>query len=534
MFQSSVHPPPVPFDDLSGQRRRDLIAGFLVSLIALPLCLGIAVASGFPPVAGLTTAIVGGLVATPLGSAPLTIKGPAAGLIVVVLGAVQELGHGDPAAGYRATLAVGCIAALVQIGLAVGRAGVLAELFPTSVLQGLLAAIGVILFSRQAHVLLGVSPVGRGPLELLAEIPQSLLQANIPVVIISVVSAIVLVLWPRFGARTVPSPLLVLLISIPLASAFGLMERQEVGFGAHTWTVGPHLLVQLPASLRDAVVLPDFSQITSATSIKYIVMLAVVATIESVLSARAVDGLDPLRRRPDLSRDLFAAGCGNLVSSMLGGLPMISEIVRSSASVAAGGRTRWANAWHGAFLLLFLTLIPAVIQLVPLAALAAMLVHTAARLASPGLFRAARSVGPEQAAAFAATLITTLATDLLIGVLVGLAVNAALCVKYGAPVGALFRPRLQIEAAEDGAVVRVRGAAVFTNFLSLRRAIPVVPGAAIRIDFTEARVVDHTTLDRLHALSEQLAVDGTHMTISGLMDHKPVSPHPRATRHCLR
>jgi MFS superfamily sulfate permease-like transporter len=259
-------------------------------------------------------------------------------------------------------------------------------------------------------------------------------------------------------------------------------------------------------------------------------MLAVVGTIESLLSARAIDALDPWRRRPDLSRDLLSTGVGNLVASSIGGLPMISEVVRSSANVAAGGRSRWANAFHGAFLLLFVVLLPIVINRIPLAALAVMLVHTAARLASPGAFRAVRAIGPEQSAVFATTLLTTLASDLLIGVVVGLIMNALLCVGLGAPLRSLVRASVDVEPCDGGAVVHVRDAAVFANFLALRRAIPARPGTTVRIDFSTARVVDHTTLDRLDALRSQLATLGVHVTIAGLDDHRPISSHPLAAR----
>ncbi len=442
--------------------RDDLQAGLLVSLIALPLCLGIAVASGFPPIAGVLTAIIGGLVATHLGSAPMTIKGPAAGLIVIVAGAVNELGGGDATVGYRATLAVGVVAAAVQIALALGRAGAVADLFPTSVLQGLLAAIGVILLSRQAHVLVGVTPTAREPLALLAEIPRSLAHANLPVAAIALVAGAILAIWPHVsarvaGGRAIPPALVAIPAAVALGAALGLTESHPIQFAGATWTVGPKLLVQLPARLGDAVVTPNFSQITSATSMKYIVTLALVGTIESLLSARAVDALDPWRRRPDLSRDLLAVGVGNLAAAAIGGLPMISEVVRSSANAAAGGRTRWANFVHGLALLAFVALLPAVIHHVPLAALAALLVHTAIRLASPTAFRAAWHVGPEQLAAFLATLVTTLATDVMIGVAVGLAVNAAVCVAYGAPLRSFLWPRVDVTRGEDGAVVRVRG-----------------------------------------------------------------------------
>jgi MFS superfamily sulfate permease-like transporter len=349
-------------------------------------------------------------------------------------------------------------------------------------------------------------------------------------VVVAVLAAAALVAATRAGVRRVPAPLVVLAVAIPAAAAFDFTTAHDVGLFGHAYAVGPHLLVELPSDFQDALVTPDFSRLPSATSLKYVVMLALIATIESLLSARAVDALDPWRRRPDLNRDLLAAGVGNLVSAGVGGLPMISEVVRSSANVAAGARTRWANAAHGVFLLLFVTLLPAAIHYVPRAALAVLLVHTAARLASPTAFRAARAVGPEQAAVFAATLVMTLATDLLVGVAAGLALNAALCVSLGAPLRALVQPTVDVERRPDGTTIRVRDAAVFATYLALRRAIPAGAGPDVAIDLSATRVVDHTTLERLHGLREELAGNGVRLTLTGLDDHQPLSSHPRAGR----
>lgn len=229
---SASSPVEQPATGLAGLRqnaRFDVLSGFLVFLVALPLCIGISLASGFPPVAGIFTAILGGLFGVVLGSAPMTIKGPAAGLIVIVFGAVQELGGGDPVLGYKRALAVGFVAALVQIAFALLRAGRLGEVFPVSVVHGMLAAIGVIIFAKQVHVMLGVKPESTEPLELLAEIPRSVANANPAIAAIGLVALAVLFLLPRAPfpwARKVPGPLLVLVLAIPLGQAFG-----PVGFG---------------------------------------------------------------------------------------------------------------------------------------------------------------------------------------------------------------------------------------------------------------------------------------------------------------
>jgi MFS superfamily sulfate permease-like transporter len=213
---------PPPADGLAGLRqnwRADLTSGFLVFLIALPLCIGISMAASWPPLAGVITAILGGIVATWLGSAHLTIKGPAAGLISIALGAVTELGHGNPADGYHKALAVGVAAAVIQILFAVFKAGTLAEMFPSSVLHGMLAAIGVIIFAKQIHVALGVKPEAKEPLELLAEIPHSLAHMNPAIALIGGLSLVVLFGWAKvpFGfARKIPAQVIVLALAVPM------------------------------------------------------------------------------------------------------------------------------------------------------------------------------------------------------------------------------------------------------------------------------------------------------------------------------
>lgn len=514
----------------------DLLAGFLVFLIALPLCLGISMASGFPPLAGIITAIVGGVLASFVGSAPLTIKGPAAGLIVIALGAVTELGGGDLAAGYPKALAVGVVAAVIQIAFALVRAGKLGEMFPASVVHGMLAAIGVIIISKQAHILLGVKPTGKEPLHLLAELPHSVANLNPAVAAIGVVSFLVLVLWPRVpvaALKKVPAPLVVLLVAVPMGLVFGLDTLHTIQVGPLQADVGPKDLVRLGGSLWGAITLPDFSEILSGTSIKYIVMFSLVGSIESLLSAKAVDILDPWKRKSDLDKDLLAVGVGNLVASLLGGLPMISEIVRSSANINNGARTRLANFFHGAFLLAFVAAVPFLIERIPLAALAAMLVFTGLRLASPAEFKKTLQIGNEQLLIFTTTLVVTLATDLLLGVFAGILLKWAIHLKNGASLRSLFRPSVTLAVDGTSAHIQVDDAAVFSNYLGLRGKVndAVTAGATqIEVDLSRATLVDHTVMERLEDLTHELAHEGRALRVRGLDHHVAFSAHPLAGR----
>lgn len=513
--------------------RKDLLSGFLVFLIALPLCLGIAMASGFPPVAGILTAIIGGVVVSFLGSARLTIKGPAAGLIVIALGAVTELGAGDAELGYRRAIAVGVVAGIIQIIFALVRAGVIRDLMPPSVVHGMLAAIGVIIISKQTHTALGVAPQAKDPLGLLAEIPHSLANANPEIVAIGTLALIILFGMPLVKAKwakRVPAALLVLLVSVPLGLYFDLDHQHTYTFGTHAYAVGPQYLVALPGNLLNAVKTPDFSVITSGTSIKYIVMFSLVGTIESLLSVSAVDSLDKAKRLSNANRDLFATGVGNTLASAIGGLPMISEIVRSKANIDSGATSPLSNFFHGMLLLVLVAAVPGLLHQIPLAALAAMLVFTGFRLASPSEFRNVWSIGPIQLLLFVTTLVVTLATDLLVGVGVGVLLKLVLHVGSGVPLRYLFKAPIDAKRDGDRVTFVVHGAAVFTNFLGLKRQLDAIDDGVreVVIDFSDACLVDHTVLEKLHLASHEW-VDRT-LELRGLDQHRPRSQHPLAVR----
>lgn len=507
----------------------DFQAGFLVFLIALPLCLGISMASNFPPIAGILTAIVGGCVASFLGSSRLTIKGPAAGLIVIALGAVQELGGGM--IGYRRALAVGVVAAVIQIVLALLRAGALGTLMPKSVIHGMLAAIGVIIIAKQFHVMLGVVPHAKEPLGLLTEIPDSIMHLNPEIAIIGLLSLLLLFAVPLlkkipiFGK--IPPALIVLVCVIPLGVFFDLAHKHTYMFLGTQYSISPQFLVQLPGNLLQAIQFPDFSQVFTLSSIKYIIMFALVGSIESLLTVAAVDGLDPEKKASDLNRDLLATGIGNLIVAMIGGLPMISEIVRSKANIDQGARTHDANFFHGLFLLLFVSLLPGFLKMIPLAALAAMLVYTGTRLASPSEFFHVYHIGKDQLLYFMVTLVVTLATDLLVGVVAGIALKILVHMLRGASFRDFWRLHFIPEEGQQKVVVKVQQPALFFNFLYLKRYLITLQEdiKEVEIDFSQAHLVDHSFLEKLHQLGHGWE-EQRSLIIVGLDQHRPASEHP--------
>lgn len=512
--------------------KHDLLSGFLVSLIALPLCLGIAGASNFPPIMGVLTAIVGGLVVAFFAGSELTIKGPAAGLIVIVAGAVDELGKGDMVRGWQLALGVIVVAGLLQIVLGKLKVASLADFFPLSAVHGMLAAIGIIIMSKQIHLALGVMPSelkGKEPLELLLMIPHSLKEMEWHIAIIGGVSLLILFGWKYINKgflKNVPPALVVLIVAVLLGQYFHLVDPE---FQARKPLVNPgDFQIGFQAHF-DALMEPELIPIF----LKYLVMFVLIGSLESLLTGRAIDLLDPYKQTSDLSRDLTAVGIGNTLSGLLGGLPMISEVARSSANIANGGRSRWANFFHGAFLLLFVVALVPLIKMVPVAALAAMLIFVGFRLASPKEFEHVFHVGREQLVIFIATIIATLATDLLVGIAVGILVKFIIHSMKGVPASSFFKPFLtmHVDESEEEYRIEVDKSAIFSNYLGFKKQLDRIPaGKTIIIDFNRTRLVDHTVMDNLHNFQERYEREGGVFRIVGLEEHKPLSSHKLASR----
>jgi MFS superfamily sulfate permease-like transporter len=532
----------LPQDRLAGLKQNwktDLTSGFIVFLIALPLCLGIALASGVPPMAGLIAAIVGGVIVSQLSGSYVTINGPAAGLIVVILGAVESLGQGDPIVGYKATLAAIVVSGVLLAILGLLRAGKLGAFFPSSAVHGMLAAIGVIIISKQVHVAMGVKPLGKEPLELIAEIPHSLSVLNPEIAFIGVISLAILIglsFAKNKWVKMVPAPMVVVLVGIALGHYFDLDHSHQYLFTEKTFDIGPRFLVTLPANALDGIVFPDWTHLGTGAFWVAVISITLVQGIETLLSATAVDKLDPWQRKSNLNRDVTAMGVGSAVSGMLGGLPMIAEIVRSSANVANGARTRWSNFFHGVLLLVFVVFFPQLIHQIPLAALAAILAFTGYRLASPKEFRSTFKIGSEQLAIFCTTLLVTLATDLIIGVASGILLKFVMHIARGARLKSLFKTEVEVVALEDEAYeVTVKDAAIFSNYLSIKAVLDKLPQKKqLVLNLAEVDIIDHTVMEHLHQYAHEYERSGGHLTMVGIDQLIPVSDHPMATRIVAR
>ena len=536
--------PVTGFAGLKAHWRGDLLSGFLVFLIALPLCLGISMASGFSPSAGIITAIIGGMVVSRVNGSFITINGPAAGLIVVVYDAVQSLGEGDAMAGYRYALAAIVVASVIQIFMGVFKAGRLSSFFPASVVHGMLAAIGIIIMAKQIHVMLGVTPEKGSLISTIAQIPESFANLNLEIAVIGFSGLVILIIWSLLQDKTlkmIPAPLVVVLVGMFLGHYFEL-EHQHIyllqpdGSYLHSHAdsaeVGPKFLVAISDNFTSSFYFPNFGKFFTLEFWEAVVAIALVGSLESLLSVMAVDKLDPYKRHSNLNKDLTAVGVGNLIAGSIGGLPMIAEIVRSSANVNNGAKTQWANFFHGMFLLIFVVFFPHLIHSIPLAALASLLVFTGFRLASPREFANVMGIGKEQLFIFVATIISVIATDLLVGVGIGILVKLTIHLLHGAKLNNLFKIHFTQTVQANGSIlIHIQGAAIFSNFLALKEALAEIEhGKTLIFEKNEVTLIDHTVMEFFHEFKREYELQGGRCKFQGLDRYEAYSSHPLAAR----
>lgn len=499
---------------------RDLTAGLVVFLVALPLCLGVALASGAPLFSGLLAGIIGGIVVGLVSGSHASVSGPAAGLTAVVAAQIVSLG------AFQTFLLAVFVAGLIQVGLGLGRAGFLAAFIPSSVIKGLLAAIGVILILKQIPHVVGHDPDPEGEMVFLqpdeqttfSELAQLLDDIHPGAAAIGLFSVAVLVLWDRWKRlkkSPVPAPLVVVLLGVGLAELF-----RRVGGG---WVVEPTHLVQVPVAEDLAGFLgflqhPDFGQWANPAVYLAALTIAAVASLETLLNLEAVDKLDPRQRTSPPSRELVAQGVGNALAGLVGGIPITSVIVRSSVNINAGARTKLSAIFHGVLLLVCVALLPTWLNLIPLSCLAAILLVTGVKLASPKLVRRMWAGGRSQFVPFAVTVAAIVLTDLLIGVLLGLAVAAGFILWSN-----VRRPlRRIVEKHLGGEVVHIELAnqVSFLNRAALARALDEVPrGGHLLLDARQTDYIDPDVLDLIRDFKENTGpARGVEVSLVGFQD----------------
>jgi MFS superfamily sulfate permease-like transporter len=482
-----------------GTYAHDLLASMVVFLVALPLCLGIAVASGVPPALGLITGIVGGIVVGALSGSPLQVSGPAAGLTVLVFELVNR--HGLEMLG-----PILIVAALVQLAAGALRIGQWFRAISPAVVYGMLAGIGVLILASQFHVMLDDKPRANGLANLLA-IPEAFYRnviggdagAHQMAALLGLGTIALIVLWNRFrpqSLRLVPAPLIAAGAATVVANLVGL----------------PVAYVDVPNRLTDAVTLPTWDRLASLGSIEMLMAgltLAFVASAETLLSAAAVDRMHT-GPRTNYDKELVAQGFGNLVCGVLGALPMTGVIVRSSANVQAGARTRWSAVLHGVWLLAIIGSVPVVLEKVPTAALAAILVHTGCKLVSLEKIRNLAQYGRLPLAIYFATLGTIVAVDLLTGVLVGVGLSLAKLLHKMSHLDI----QLHVDDQQRRAELRLAGAATFLRLPKLADAVDRVPdGYELHVYVDRLHQIDHACMDLLASWRKQCEAKGCELRI---------------------
>ena len=473
--------------------RNDLPAGLSVFLVALPLCLGIALASGAPLYSGLLSGIIGGLVVSLISGSQLAVSGPAAGLTTIVAASIISLGD------FRIFLLAVMVAGLFQLLLGLLKLGAIANYFPSSVIKGMLAAIGIMLISKQIPLLLGYDQPDFWTSGLLQFFSHDNFLGSFKdfnhhiargAILITTISILVMVILQQPFAqklKVLPAPLLVVGISIitnilftNAASNFSLKHTQ---------------LVHIPLNIFASVSFPDFSKLFSTSEIwKDGLIIGLLATLETLLCVEAVDKLDIRNRITPVNRELIAQGIGNITCGLLGAIPMTAVVVRGAANVDAGGRTKLSAFTHGLFLLLAVLLVPFLLNKIPYAALASILLVTGYNLAKPKLFRNMWSLGWKQFIPFMITIIVILSSDLLIGVSIGLLISIYFIVQNN------FKTEYNITITKHQGIetqyIKLNSNITFLNKVKLRKTLDEVPeDSVLTIDGGDCNFIDYDILE---------------------------------------
>jgi MFS superfamily sulfate permease-like transporter len=498
--------------------KSDFPAALVVFFVAVPLCLGIALASGAPLFAGIIAGIVGGIVVGIASGSPLGVSGPAAGLAVIVLSSIGALGS------WQTFLLAVVLAGLIQLALGFAKAGFIAYFFPSSVIKGMLTGIGLLIILKQIPHALGYNKAAQGSLaysqpeggNTFSSITNAINALTPGAVIIAVVSIAILILWDKILIKRhrifqiLQGPIVVVVLGILINYYFQSTDS--------SFKLAANQVVQLPVASNlmeffSFFTFPDFSAITEYKVWEVAVVLAIVASLETLLCVEATDKLDPYKRVTPTNRELKAQGLGNLISGIIGGLPITQVIVRSTANITFGGKTKMSAILHGVFLLLSALTIAGVLNMIPLASLAAILIIVGYKLAKPGLFIQMYKLGWEQFIPFVATVVGILATDLLKGITIGLLFGIFYTLRTS------YRNSHEVKHAveeEDGKLVHhvilAEEVSFFNKATVLKELSEIPENSKVIIDGSKSKAIDYDVVEiindyRTNARSKNIAVE---------------------------
>lgn len=488
--------------------KQDAPASLVVFLVALPLCLGIALASKAPPFAGIIAGVVGGIIIGMLSGSHVSVSGPAAGLTVIVAAAIQK------SPSYEAFLVAVVLAGVLQIIFGKLKAGIVGEFIPSSVIKGMLAAIGLILILKQIPHLVGHDAVPEGDEEFIqtdgentfTEMLSMIGDLSPTAIIIGLVSMGILIMWEtKLFKKT---PILNLIPGSLVAVAIGITLHEIVKIWYPEAALIPDHLVNIPISTGIAdfagqFTFPDFSQLFNLSILGTAVTLAIVASLESLLSIEASDKIDPMKRFTPPNKELVAQGAGNIVSGLIGGLPVTAVIVRSSANINAGSKTKLSAILHGFLLLICVYFAPEFLNKIPLATLAAVLIFVGYKLTKPSLFKELYAKGLNQFIPFVVTIIAILFTDLLIGILIGISAGVFYILKSN------FKNTVVLAKDGDRYLIKLRRDVSFLNKPIVKSVLERIPdNSSLIIDLTKTHFVDADVRELLKDFNEQAQFRG--------------------------
>ena len=520
----------------------DFIAAVSVALIALPLSLGIALAAGAPAMAGILSAVVGGVVTTFFRGGHISINGPAKGVIAVILLGIALMDDGSGQA-FNYVLAAIVVSGALQTLMGLLKLGRFADIFHPSVITGILAAIGIIIFAKQIHVAMGTSSDSPNIVQNLVDAVLLLPEANPFVVIISLTGLFLLLFHSKVNYRffqILPAPMWVIALSIPFVYAFNFFDPHSLSLFGRSYDVGPQLLLEIPDNIMDSIMHPDFGKVHTLEFWTTVFSLLMITSIESLAIAKAVDKLDPFKRKTDLNKELTGIGISTVAAGLIGGLPIIAVIIRSTVNIHNGAKTKWSNVYQGLLLLFLIVVVSPIMRQVPLCAFAILLVYTGFKLASPTVFKQVYAKGPEQLVFFLATMVLTLYTNLLVGLLGGLLLTmVSHMLLAGVAIPQFFRmiykSGSEVLALPDGSYnLNIKGIANFLGIIQVNKLVAQIPsGADVSIDLSNTRLVGMTYMDYLVDFLRAQKDAGGNVVITGLDSHVSSSTHNRALKISL-
>jgi MFS superfamily sulfate permease-like transporter len=540
MFQSRSEN--IPKDGISGLKshwKDDFRASLSVALVALPLSMAIAIASGVQPLAGLLSCVIAGLVTTFFRSGKLTINGPAAGMITVIFGAIVSLDDGSGHAIHYVLAAI-VVSGILQVLLGLFKLGRIAEIFPSSVIHGILAAIGVIIFAKQMHVAVGTSSDAGNAIGILKDLIDQLPNANPYIAVISAIGVLLMFFHSKISYQVfhiIPAPVWVLAISVPIVFGYNYMDEHQIHVFGQAFEKPENYLISIPSDLTEVFLYPDFSKLNTGVFWLVVLSMTLISSIISLAGAKAIDKLDPYKRKTNLNRDLMGLGASTIASGMLGGLPILNVIVRSTVNVQNNAKTRWSNFFHGFLVLMFIVVLQPVMNMIPLAALAAVLVFAGIKLASPRVFSEVYKEGVEQLVFMVSTLLFTLYNNLLFGLIAGIVITLIthiLIARISVPQFFIyaFSPRnMEVKKNGENYIMKIRGVANFLTLLKLLKKFEQIkPGTQLEIDFSGAKIIDLTVQEAINDFQRAHELTGGTVNLVGLHKHVASTKHKFALK----